>query len=103
VIGGDDPTPWRNLADGTVVAIEHDGDVIAITVERRAARVKLLLAGCDAVRYQPHDEPMLYELEAIASSQPDIREAAYEKGVMVVRGGAGTLFLTYANLTEQPL
>ena len=103
MIGGDDPTPWRSLADGTIIAIEADGDHIAFVVQKQATRTKLVLAGCDAVRYQPHDEPMLYELDAIASSQPDIRTADYEKTVMVVRGGAGTLFLTYANLTTQVL
>ena len=99
MIGGDDPTPWRLLADGTIVALDRtEDDIVAITVERRADRVRLLLAGCDAVKYEPHDEPMLYELAAIAASQPDIRDARCEQHVMVVTGGAGTLRLTYANL-----
>ena len=98
MIAGDDPAPWRLLADGTVVGIEREGDVVAITVELRALRVRLLLAGCDGVKYAPHDEPMLYELEAIAASQPDIRDATVDHGALVVAGGAGALRLTYANL-----
>lgn len=98
MIGGDDPTPWRLLADGTIIAVDRTDDVVTVTVERRAERVRLLLAGCDAVKYEPHDEPMLYELAAIAASQPDIRDARYEHHVMVVTGGAGTLRLAYANL-----
>jgi hypothetical protein len=98
VIAGDDPAPWKLLADGTIVGIDRFDDVVWVLVEVRASRVKVLLAGCDAVRYQPHDEPMLYELDAIAASQPDIRDAVVEKSSIVVTGGAGTLRLTYANL-----
>ena len=100
VIGGDDPAPWRLLAEGTVVGLsrEGEGDVVAIDIELRALRVRLLLAGCDGIKYEPHDEPMLYELDAIAASQPDIGDARYEHPAMVVTGGAGTLRLAYANL-----
>jgi hypothetical protein len=86
------------LAEGTVVALERAGDVVTVAIELQASRINLLLAGVDAVRYQPHDEPMLYELDAIAASQPDIRDAEFEKGALVVRGGAGILYLSYANM-----
>lgn len=98
MIAGDDPAPWRLLADGTIVAIDREGDVVGITVELRAVRVRLLLAGCDAIRYQPHDEPALFELDAIAASEPDIRDARAEHGAIVVTGGAGALRVAYANL-----
>jgi hypothetical protein len=98
VIAGDDPQPWKLLAGGTIVAIDRAGDVVGITVERLAVRAKLLLAGCDAIRYQPHDEPALYELDAIAASEPDIRDAALDHGAILVSGGAGALRLAYANL-----
>jgi len=98
MIAGNDPTPWRLLADGTIVAVDRDGDVVGITVELRTVRVRLLLAGCDAIRYQPHDEPILYELDEIAASEPDIREAAADHGAIVVTGGAGALRVAYANL-----
>jgi hypothetical protein len=99
VIAGDDPNPWRYLADGTIVAIERTGDVVAITVELRGHRVELSLAGLDAIRYQPHDEPILYELEEIAASEPDIRDAVADHGAIVITGGAGVLRLAYANLS----
>ena len=99
MIGGDDPSPWKTLDGGTVVEIlRDDGDVLRITVVLRSVRVALLLAGCDGIRYQPHDEPEIYELEAIAASEPDIRDATVEHGAMAVIGGAGTLRLAYANL-----
>lgn len=98
MIAGDDPAPWKLLAGGTIVAIDRDEDVLAITVELLSLRVKLLLAGCDGIRYQPHDEPILYELEAIAASQPDLRDAAVDHGAIVLTGGAGALRLAYANL-----
>jgi hypothetical protein len=109
MIGGDDPAPWRLLADGTIVALERTGDVVAVTVERHPHRVRLLLAGCDSVSYEPHDEPMLYDLDAIAASQPDIRDARWEpgakagraQGAMMVTGGAGTLRLAYANVVVE--
>lgn len=97
-VAGDDPTPWKQLADGTIVAIDREDDVIAITVERGATRERLYLYGCDAIRYLPLDEPPLYELDDIAASEPDIRDAAFEKGAIAITGGAGTLYLTYANL-----
>lgn len=86
------------LADGTVIGIERADDVVAIVVERGALHVRVLLAGCDAVKYQPHDEPMLYELDVIAASEPDIRDAAFDGRAMTVTGGAGMLHLAYANL-----
>ena len=98
MIAGDDPAPWRLLADGTVIGVERVEDVVAITVELHALHVRVLLAGCDAVKYQPHDEPMLYELDVIAASEPDIRDAAFDGRTMCVTGGAGTLHLAYANL-----
>ena len=98
MIAGDDPAPWKLLADGTIVGLERIGDVVAVTVERRSCRVRMLLAGCDAVKYEPHDEPMLYELDTIAASQPDITDARFEQNAIVIDGGAGTLRLTYANL-----
>lgn len=98
MIAGSDPGPWRLLADGTIVEITRAGDVVIIDVELQSICVKLLLAGCDAVKYEPHDEPTLYELPAIAASQPDIRDAVVENHAIVVNGGAGTLRLTYANL-----
>ena len=97
MIAGDDPRPWKLLSGGTITAIERDGDVIGIVVELLSVRVKLLLAGCDAIRYQPHDEPVLYELDAIAASEPDIRDAHVDHGAIVVDGGAGTLRVAYAN------
>ena len=97
MIAGDDPRPWKLLSGGTITAIERDGDVIGIAVELLSVRVKLLLAGCDAIRYQPHDEPVLYELDAIAASEPDIRDAHADHGAIVVDGGAGTLRVAYAN------
>jgi hypothetical protein len=99
VIAGDDPAPWQWLEGGTVVAIERTGDEVAIVIERQALRARFVLAGVDAVHYQPHDEPMLYELDAIAASQPDLREASVVDHAIVVIGGAGTLRLAYANLT----
>jgi hypothetical protein len=99
VISGDDPRPWKLLAGGTIVGIERDGDVIGITVELLSVRAKLLLAGCDAIRYQPHDEPLIYELEDIAASEPDIQDARADHGAMVITGGAGELRVAYANLT----
>lgn len=98
MIAGDDPTPWKLLAGGTIIAIDRDGDVLGILVEKLALRVKLLLAGCDAIRYQPHDEPMLYELDAIAASEPDLRDVTVDHGAIVLTGGAGALRLAYANL-----
>lgn len=98
MISGDDPRPWKLLAGGTIVGIERDGDVISITVELLSVRAKLLLAGCDAIRYQPHDEPLLYELDVIAASEPDIRDASVDHGAIVVAGGAGELRIAYANL-----
>ena len=98
MIAGDDPAPWKLLAGGTIIAIERDGDVVGITVELLSVRVKLLLAGCDAIRYQPHDEPVLYELEDIAASEPDLRDVAVDHGAIVLTGGAGVLRLAYANL-----
>jgi len=99
VIAGDDPAPWKLLSDGTIVGIDRDGDVIGITVELRSVRVRLLLAGCDGIRYQPHDEPTLFDLDEIAASEPDLRDATYDRGAIVVTGGAGSLRLTYANLS----
>ena len=96
---GDDPKPWKLLAGGTIVGIERDGDVIGITVELLSVRTKLLLAGCDAIRYQPHDEPLIYELEDIAASEPDIQDARADHGAMVIAGGAGELRVAYANLS----
>jgi hypothetical protein len=98
VIAGDEPSPWKLLAGGTIVGIERDGDVLGVTVELLSVRVKLMLAGCDGIRYQPHDEPLLYELDEIAASEPDIRDASVDHGAMVVTGGAGDLRITYANL-----
>jgi hypothetical protein len=42
---------------------------------------------------------VLYELDAIASSEPDIRSATSDRGGMIIHGGAGTLRVAYANLT----
>ena len=98
MIAGDDPRPWKLLSGGTIVGIVRDGDVISITVELLSVRVKLLLAGCDAIRYQPHDEPVLYEVDEIAASEPDIRDAHVDHGAIVVDGGAGTLRIAYANI-----
>jgi hypothetical protein len=98
MIAGNDPAPWRLLADGTIVGVERHGDVVGVTVELRSVIVRLLLAGCDAIRYQPHDEPVLYELDEIAASEPDIRDAAADHGAIVVTGGAGSLRVAYANL-----
>jgi hypothetical protein len=98
MIAGDDPNPWRYLADGTIVALERTGDVVDVTVELQGHRIRLALAGLDAIRYQPHDEPLLYELEEIAASEPDIRDAVADHGAIVITGGAGTLRLAYANI-----
>ena len=105
MIGGDDPQPWNALPGGTIVALERDGDAVRIIVTLQATRTELVLAGCDSVRYQPHDEPEIYELAEIAASEPDIERAAYDhgtagraQGAMVVTGGAGVLRLQYANL-----
>ena len=98
MISGDDPKPWKLFAGGTIVEIERDGDVLHITVELLSVRAKLLLAGCDAIRYQPHDEPLIYELEDIAASEPDIQDARADHGAIVITGGAGELRLAYANL-----
>lgn len=103
MIAGDDPAPWRTLADGTIVGVERTGDVVAVTVELRGHHVRLALAGLDAIRYQPHDEPILYELEDIAASEPDIREAVADHGAIIVTGGAGTLRVAYANLAQLEL
>lgn len=99
MIAGNDPAPWRLLADGTIVGVDRAGDVVGITVELRSVIVRLLLAGCDAIRYQPHDEPVLFELDEIAASEPDIRDAVADHGAIVVTGGAGSLRIAYANLT----
>lgn len=98
MIGGDDPAPWNALSGGTIVALYRDGDALRITVTLRALRVVLVLAGCDGVRYQPHDEPALYDIDEIATSEPDIRSAESDHGAMIVVGGAGVLRLQYANL-----
>jgi hypothetical protein len=98
-IGGDDPAPWNAVAGGTIVAIERDGDSLRVTITLAAMRTELVLAGFDSIRYQPHDEPELYELEEIAASEPDIQSAAYDHGTMIITGGAGVLRLQYANLT----
>ena len=67
------------LSGGTIVGMARDGDVIDVTVELLSVRVKLLLAGCDAIRYQPHDEPVLYELARIAyADQPGRSESVIE-------------------------
>lgn len=100
MISGDDPNPWRHLGDGTIVALERAGDVVRVTVELRGHRIVLALAGLDAIRYQPHDEPILYELEEIAASEPDIRDAVADHGAIVITGGAGTLRLAYANIAS---
>lgn len=97
MIAGDDPRPWKLLAGGTITSLARHDDVLHIAVELLSVRVKLLLAGCDAIRYQPHDEPVLYELDDIAASEPDIRDAHADHGAIVVDGGAGTLRLAYAN------
>jgi hypothetical protein len=98
VIAGDDPAPWNALSGGTVVALARDGDALHVTITLRALRVVLVLAGIDGVRYQPYDEPELYELAEIAASEPDIGSASADHGAMVVTGGAGVLRLAYANL-----
>ena len=98
MISGDDPKPWKLLAGGTIVGIERDGDVLHVTVEVLSVRARLLLAGCDAIRYQPHDEPLIYELEDIAASEPDIQDARADHGEIIITGGAGELRLEYANL-----
>jgi hypothetical protein len=97
-IGGDDPAPWNALAGGTIVALDRAGDALRVTITLRALRVVLELAACEGVRYQPHDEPALYELEEIATSEPDIVSAAVDHGAMIITGGAGVLRLAYANL-----
>lgn len=101
MIAGDDPTPWKYLSDGTITALERTGDVVTVTVELTGHVAVLALAGLDAIRYQPHDEPILYELEEIAASEPDIREAVADHGAIVVTGGAGTLRLAYANASVE--
>lgn len=105
-IAGDDPTPWNLLHGGTVRRVERVEDTIVVTVDLAEARaraggdgmIRLRLAGCDGISYQPHDEPVLYELTAIASSEPDLDAARAEAGALVVAGRAGVLRLQYANL-----
>ena len=98
MIAGDDPAPWNALSGGTIVALDRDGDALRVTITLRAIRVVLVLAACEGVRYQPHDEPLLYELDEIAASEPDIGGAAFDHTAMVITGGAGVLRLAYANL-----
>ncbi|MBA3818225.1 MAG: hypothetical protein H0X17_04990 [Deltaproteobacteria bacterium] len=103
---GDDPTPWNLLHDGTVTALARDEDTLLVTIDVPYVRVRfggtgtfvLRLAGCDGISYEPFDEPLLYELDAIASSQPDLNTTTFQGGAIVVSGNAGVMRLRYANL-----
>ncbi|MDQ3363988.1 MAG: hypothetical protein M3680_00965 [Myxococcota bacterium] len=105
-IAGDDPAPWNLLHDGTVTALAREADTLLVTIDVPYVRVRfggtgtfvLRLAGCDGISYQPYDEPLLYELDAIASSQPDLDVTSFQGGAIVVSGNAGVMRLRYANL-----
>jgi hypothetical protein len=108
VIPGTDPTPWNLLHDGTIVRLERDlADEVSVWIDAPYVRARFpdggtlfrfRLAACAELDYQPHDEPSITELAAIASSEPDIREAVARRDGIVVFGSAGSLLASYASL-----
>lgn len=108
----DDIAVLNLLHDGVIVAVARPfadaPDDLAITVEIDYLRARLSppgsairvrLAGCGTVAYEPYEGAPVSALDEIAAHEPEIVEVVRDGDAVRVWGSTGCLILRYAGLT----